>query len=414
MRMSLLIAALMMTAAPLHAQSIDAKTQARLDRILKATPLIDGHNDLPWELRENYGGRVENLASGTDRLEKPLMTDIARLRAGRVGGQFWSVYIPADVTGPAAIQMTIEQIDVVKRLVAAYPRDLEFATTAAEIVRIHRAGRIASLIGMEGGHHIANNLAALRAFHDLGARYMTITHFDNNDWADAATADPKHNGLTAFGRTVIGEMNRIGMLADLSHVSEKTMTDIIAVTRAPVIFSHSNARAIQDHPRNVSDAVLRLLPANGGVVMVNFYPGYLSEDVRARGSARAAEEARLKALFVGQPNKLKAGLDAWDAAHPVPPVPLSVVADHIDHIAKVAGHDHVGLGGDLDGVPSTAVGLEDVAGYPRLCAELIRRGWSDANLAKLAGGNILRALRGAEATAAAMKNQPPSLEALMK
>ena len=412
MRMSLLIAALLMTAAPLHAQVIDARTQARVDRILKASPLIDGHNDLPWELREHYGSRVENLASGTDRLEKPLMTDIARLRAGRVGGQFWSVYIPAEVTGPAAIQMTIEQIDVVKRLVAAYPRDLELATTAADVVRIHRAGRIASLIGMEGGHHIANNLAALRTFHELGARYMTITHFDNNDWADAATADPKHNGLTPFGRTVIGEMNRIGMLADLSHVSEKTMTDVLSVTRAPVIFSHSNARAIQDHPRNVPDAVLRLLPANGGVVMVNFYPGYLSEDVRARGAARAAEEARLKALLIGQPDKLKAGLDAWDAAHPVPAVPLSVVADHIDHIAKVAGHGHVGIGGDLDGVPNTAVGLEDVAGYPRLFAELIRRGWSDADLAKLAGGNVLRALRGAEATAAAMKSQAPSLETL--
>jgi len=414
MRMALMIATLMMTAAPLHAQAVDARTQARIDRILKATPLIDGHNDLPWELRENYGSRIENLASGTDRLEKPLMTDIARLRAGRVGGQFWSVYIPGEITGPAAIQMTLEQIDVVKRLAAAYPRYLELATSAADVVRIHRSGRIASLIGMEGGHQIGNNLAALRAFYDLGARYMTITHFANNDWADAATDDPKHNGLAPFGKTVIGEMNRLGMIADLSHVSEKTMTDVLAVTRAPVIFSHSNARALEDHPRNVSDAVLRLLPANGGVVMVNFYPGYLSEEVRAANALRAAEEARLKALFIGQPDRLKASLDAWDAAHPVPAVPLSVVADHIDHIAKVAGHDHVGIGGDLDGVPTTAVGLESVAGYPLLFAELIRRGWTDANLAKLAGGNVLRAMRGAEATAAAMKNQQPSLETLTK
>ena len=412
MRISLLIASLMMTSAPLHAQAIDAKTQARIDRILKKTPLIDGHNDLPWELRDKYGSHVDNIASGTDRLEKPLQTDIARLRAGRVGGQFWSVYIPAEVTGPAAIEMTLEQIDVVKRMIAAFPRDLELATTADDVVRIHRAGKIASLIGMEGGHHIANNLAALRAFYDLGARYMTITHFANNDWADSATADPEHNGLTPFGRTVIGEMDRIGMLADLSHVSEKTMTDVLAVTRAPVIFSHSNARALQDHPRNVSDAVLRLLAANGGVVMVNFYPGYLSEEVRAFNIARAAEEGRLKAQLIGQPDKLKAALDSWDAAHPVPAVPVAVVADHIGHIARVAGHDHVGIGGDLDGVPYAVVGLGSVDGYPLVFAELIRRGWSDANLAKLAGGNVLRALRGAEATAAAMKKQPPNLEML--
>jgi membrane dipeptidase len=243
---------------------------------------------------------------------------------------------------------------------------------------------------------------------------MTITHFANTDWADAATDDPKHNGLTPFGRTVIGEMNRLGMLADLSHVSAKTMTDVISVTRAPVVFTHSDARALNDHPRNVPDDVLRLLPANGGVVMVNFYVGHLSAESLRYFADRAAETARLKAMFRGQPDRVDAGLAAWDAAHPQPPVPLTVVADHIDHIARMAGHDHVGIGGDLDGDPDIVGELKGADRYPLLFAELIRRGWSDANLAKLAGGNLLRAMRRAEATAVAMKNQPPSLETLAK
>ena len=407
-----LFLAALIGAAPLSAQPIEPAVQARIDRILKRTPLIDGHNDLPWELREKYGSQVTGIASGTDRLEKPLQTDMARLRSGRVGGQFWSVYIPADVTGPAAIQMTIEQIDVVKRMIAAYPRDLEFAVTAADIVRIHKAGRIASLIGMEGGHSIGNNLAALRAFYDLGARYMTITHFANTDWADAATDDPKHNGLTPFGRTVIGEMNRLGMLADLSHVSAKTMTDVLATSRAPVVFTHSDARALNEHPRNVPDDVLRLLPANGGVVMVNFYVGHLSAESLRYFAARAAETARLRAMFRGQPDRVDAGLAAWNAAHPMPPVPVTVVADHIDHVARVAGYDHVGIGGDLDGDPDIVPDLKGADRYPMLFAELIRRGWSDENLAKLAGGNLLRALRGAERVAASMKGQPAAMATL--
>jgi len=414
MRMALLIASLMMTAAPLHAQAIDAKTQARIDRILKKTPLIDGHNDLPWELRDSHGSRVDGLESGGARREKPLMTDIARLRAGRVGGQLWSVWITGTITGDEAIKTTIEQIDVARRLIAAYPKDLELAATADDLVRIHRSGRIGSMLGMEGGRQIGGSMAALRQFYDLGVRYMTLTHNQTTEWADSATDEPKHGGLSPFGLAVVGEMNRLGMLVDLSHVSPVTMKAAIAASRAPVIFSHSNAFALNPHPRNVPDDVLRLLPANGGVVMVNFFPIFLSPEVREWGLRSTAEEARLKARTPFSAATAEEALKQWEQANPRPPVPIGVVADHIEHIARVAGHDHVGIGGDLDGVPFTAVGLESVAGYPLLFAELIRRGWSDTNLAKLAGGNILRALRGAEATAAAMKNQPPSLETLTK
>ena len=415
MRVALLIATLMLTAAPLHAQPIDAKTLARIDRILKKTPLIDGHNDLPEQLRENYGLKVEGLASGTETWKpKGLMTDIARLRAGRVGGQFWSVYIDAGIHGDEAIRQTIEQIDIVTRLVKAYPNDLELAATANDVVRIHRKGKIASLIGIEGGHQIGGSLAALRQFYRLGARYMTLTHFNTTEWADSATDDPKHDGLSPFGVIVIREMNRLGMLVDLSHVSPATMSDALDASRAPVIFSHSNARALEDHPRNVPDDILKRLPANGGVVMVNFFTGYLSEPYRQWSASRAAEEARLKSLLVGQPDKRETALKEWEAAHAPPKATVGDVADHIEHIARVAGYDHVGLGGDLDGINTAPKGLATVAGYPLVFAELIRRGWSDANLAKLAGGNVLRALRGAEATAAAMKDQPPSLETLAK
>jgi len=410
-RLALFLAAL---ALPLsvHAQAVDPAVQARIDRILKATPLIDGHNDLPWELREKYASLVEttDIAANSDKLREPLQTDIARLRAGRVGGQFWSVYVPAELTGGAAVQATLEQIDIVRRLVARYPRDLEQATASADVVRIHRAGRIASLMGMEGGHQIGNSLGVLRQMYALGVRYMTLTHFLDNDWADSATDDPRHKGLTPFGKAVIGEMNRIGMIVDLSHVSPKAMIDALAVTRAPVMFSHSGARGLNDHPRNVPDDVLALLPANGGVVMVNFYPGHLDKAVTAWGAARAAQEARAKVFFNGQPDRRKAALDAWDKDNPKPQTLIAIVADHIDHVAKIAGHDHVGIGGDLDGIGGEGVvGLSGVDGYPRLFAELIRRGWSDADLAKLAGGNILRVMREVEATATAMKAMPPSV-----
>jgi membrane dipeptidase len=409
MKRLLVLAALLSGTA--QAQTIDPATQARIDRILKATPLIDGHNDLPWELRDKFGSRVEatDIAKGSDALTPPLMTDIARMRAGRMGAQFWSVWIPAEVTGPAAVQMTLEQIDIVHRMAARYPDDLPMAYTADDIVRLHKAGKIASLIGIEGGHQIGSSLAALRQFYALGARYMTLTHFLNNEWADSATDDPKFNGLAPFGLQVVAEMNRIGMLLDLSHVSPATMKAALAATKAPVIFSHSDARALNDVPRNVPDDVLKLLPANGGVVMVNFYPGHLSPQMTSWSAARSAQEAQNKVLFNGQPDRRKAAIDTWDKNNPVPVVPISVVADHIEHIAKVAGIDHVGIGGDLDGVERTVKGLEGTDGYPRLFAELIKRGWSDADLAKLAGGNLLRAMRAMEAVAAASKNKLPQM-----
>ena len=401
-----------MISASANAQPINPGVQARIDRILRSTPLVDGHNDLPEQLRENYGMSVEGLASGTDKREHPLMTDMARLREGRVGGQFWSVYIPSAVTGDAAIRATIEQIDIVKRLVKRYPNDLELARTADDVVRIHKAGKVASLIGVEGGHQIGGSLAALRQYYDLGARYMTLTHFKNNEFADSATDDPKYNGLNEFGRAVVHEMNRIGMLVDLSHVSDDTMRDALQTSRAPVIFSHSSARALDDHPRNVPDDILRLTARNGGVVMVNFYSAYVSDEVRRWTADHAAEEARLKSLFPNDPAKRLSGLTHWEQAHPAPLATVAQVADHVEHIARVAGYDHVGIGGDLDGIDVAPQGLGSVAGYPLLFAELIRRGWSDANLAKLAGGNLLRVLRRAEAVSASMKDEPPSMATL--
>jgi membrane dipeptidase len=408
----LLAAAFAAVPAASWSQSIDPKVQARIDRILKATPLIDGHNDLPEQLRENYQLSIEGLAKDTDeRKDHPLMTDMERLHQGRVGAQFWSVYIPSEVTGDSAIRATIEQIDIVKRLVKAYPNDLELARTADDIVRIHKSGKVASLIGIEGGHQIGGNLAALRQFYELGARYMTLTHFKNNEFADSATDDPKYHGINDFGRIVIHEMNRLGMLVDLSHVSDDTMRAALEVSKAPVIFSHSSARALDDHPRNVPDDILKLTAQNGGVVMVNFYSGYVSDDVRKWNAEEAAEEARLKSLLVGRPDQREAALDAWKKAHPVPLATVGQVADHVEHIAKVAGYDHVGIGADLDGIgyDEAEPGMNSVTGYPLLFAELIRRGWSDENLAKLAGGNLLRVLRQAEAVAASMKNEPPAM-----
>jgi membrane dipeptidase len=397
-------------ATPAMAQIIDPATQSRIDRVLKATPLIDGHNDIAEQLSEYHDSKVDNLASGTEKWpDRPLMTDMARLHSGRVGGQFWSVYIDGTITGDAAIRRTLEQIDIVDRMIAAYPKDLELARTADDIVRIHKSGKIASMMGIEGGRQIGGSLPALRQFYRLGARYMTLSHNQTTEWADSATDDPKFKGLSPFGLSVIAEMNRLGMLVDLSHVSPEVMKQAITATRAPVIFSHSSARALNDHPRNVPDDILRLLPANGGVVMVNWVPSFLSPARFRYDAERAAEEARLKTMIRNDSAAVRAGVKAWPAAHPAPEVTVRDIADHIDHVVKVAGHDHVGIGADLDGIDSTATNMDGVQAYPLLFAELIRRGWSDANLAKLAGGNVLRALRGAEATAAAMKDAPPSM-----
>ncbi|GAA4029469.1 dipeptidase [Sphingomonas rosea] len=405
-----LAATLLATAA--HAQPVDPAVQKRIDRILKATPLIDGHNDLPWALREDFGSKTEGLASGTASWKPPLMTDMARLRAGRVGGQFWSVYIDGTTLGDAAIRTTIEQIDTAHRIIAAYPDTLRFARSADEMVAAHKAGRVGSMLGIEGGRQIGGSMAALRRFYDLGARYMTLTHNQTTEWADAGTDEPKYDGLSPFGLEVIKEMNRLGMLVDLSHVAPATMRDAIAASKAPVIFSHSSAAGVNPHPRNVPDDVLRMLPANGGVVMVTWVPSFLSPAMWKWDGEFAAQEARLKTYNRASAAAVTKGMEAWVAANPRPVVGVKDVADHIDYVARVAGHDHVGIGGDLDGIPRTPVGLEGVEAYPTLFAELIRRGWSDADLAKLAGGNVLRALRGAEATARAMKDVPPSMATL--
>jgi membrane dipeptidase len=380
----------------------------RVEQVLLRTPLIDGHNDLPWEIRDRFKSDLAavDLKSDTKRLPFPdgaaaLMTDIPRLRTGLMGGQFWSVWIPAQMQGFEAVQTTLEQMDLVKRMTARYPGDLEMAYTAADVRRIHQSHKIASMIGIEGGHQINNSLAALRQMYDAGARYMTLTHTANTAWADSATDLPAHHGLTPFGIEVVKEMNRLGMLVDLSHVSPETMTAALAATEAPVIFSHSSARALVDHPRNVPDDILRAVAANGGVVMVNFAPGYVS-DARDRWDAdQAAEQTRFNSppyvgLYIGQPERAKAALAAWEQQHPRPVATLAQVADHIDHIKQVAGVDHVGLGSDFDGIEDAPVGLDGVDKYPALLEELMRRGWTDADIAKLAGENLLRVWAAAE------------------
>ena len=398
---------------------------ARVDRVLARTPLIDGHNDLAWEIRERFKSDLTrlDLRSNTSVIPPPagavpLMTDIPRLRAGRVGAQFWSVWIPTQTKGFEAIQTTIEQIDLVKDMAHRYPADLEMAYTAADIRRIHKAGRIASLIGVEGGHQINNSLAVLRQLYDLGARYMTLTHTSNTDWADSATDTPVHHGLSAFGREIVKEMNRIGMLVDLSHVSPETMQAALSITAAPVIFSHSSARALVDHPRDVSDEVLRLVAKNGGVVMVNFNPGYISEAFNRWLADRAAEQARFSSppyggLYIGQPERASNALAAWDKEHPKPTVTLADVADHIDHIRKIAGIDHVGLGSDFDGIEDTPLGLEGANRYPSLLAELMRRCWTDDAIAKLAGENLLTAMTAVEAVGVKLQHAAPASTATL-
>jgi membrane dipeptidase len=408
----------------LVAPAAEVDFSSRVNRVLAKTPVIDGHNDLAAEVRERFAGRLASidLRSDTSHLLSSsgvaLSTDIPRLRAGFVGAQFWSVFVTTDLTGNDAVQATLEQIDLVRRMVAAYPDDFQMAYTAADIRRVHRSGKIASLIGIEGGHQINNSLATLRQMYDLGARYMTLTHTRNTAWADSATDMPSHQGLTDFGREVVREMNRLGMLVDLSHVSAKTMRDALAVSEAPVIFSHSSSQAIVDHPRNVTDDILRLVARNGGVVMVNFYPGYVSEAMNHWNADRAAEQARFNSppyngLYIGQPERAEAALQAWEKEHPRPIVPLTQVADHIDHIRKVAGVDHVGLGADFDGIEVTPQGLEGVDKYPALLAELMRRGWTDADIAKVAGANVLRVLAAAEQVGARLRTTRAPSEAIL-
>jgi membrane dipeptidase len=364
--------------------------------LLRRFPLIDGHNDLPWALRGRAGDDANQARFDLDAPAEGLHTDLPRLAAGHVGAQFWSVYVPARLAGDGAVAAVLEQIDLARRMIARYPETLGLALTAADVERVFASGRVASLLGAEGGHAIAGSLGVLRMLYALGVRYMTLTHNANTGWADAATDDPQAGGLTDFGRDVVREMQRIGMLVDLSHVSPDTMRQALDVAAAPVIFSHSSARAVCDAPRNVPDDVLARLSANGGVCMVTFVPAFVSQqcadwlaDLKAEAARRGLDPRDLGKLFSIKPE--------WEQEHPLPQATLAQVADHVDHVRQVAGVEHVGLGGDFDGTEDVTVGLEDVSTYPALFAELLRRGWTESDCAALAGGNVLRALRAAEA-----------------
>ncbi|MEJ2185306.1 MAG: dipeptidase [Gemmatimonadota bacterium] len=382
-----------------HAQTWTPPDAAMVERaraILADAPLIDGHNDLPSKILEDAGGDLNAMDIG--QTQPGLMTDLPRMRAGRLGAQFWAAYVDVDsmATG-AALRQGLREVDMVHRMVGHYP-DLELALSADDIVRIHEDGRIASLIGLEGGHAIENSLAALRMFYALGVRYMTLTHSATTAWADAATDRARHGGLTPFGVDVIREMNRIGMFVDLSHVSEGTMNDVLDVTTAPVLFTHSSARALVPVPRDVPDDVLRRVPANGGVVMVTFVPGFVSAEVAQWEKTRAAQSDSLRAAGVTG-DALDVAMDGWAADHPRPRATVADVADHIDHIRQVAGIDYIGIGSDFDGITSTPVGLEDASTFPVLFAELLRRGYSETDLRKIAGLNLLRAMRQMEQVA---------------
>ena len=389
-----LIASLMASAAV--AQTSDAALE-HARRLLRSTPLIDGHNDLPWEIRKSKSAPLDVDAYDLRR-HVDGHTDLDRLARGQVAAQFWSIYVPGEAKDSGFARIQLEQFDIARRMIARYPDRLALALTADDIERDFRQGKIASLLGMEGGHVIENSLGALRVYYDLGARYMTLTHNVTLAWADAALDTASHGGLTEFGKEVVREMNRLGMLVDLSHVSPGTMSDALDVAQAPVIFSHSSARAVTDVARNVPDSILARLPKNGGVVMVTFVPGFIAKAIDDYDTAARARFREIRSTVTDSAEARRL-MGEWRAAHPRPKATISDVADHIEHVRRVAGVDHVGIGSDFDGIDETPVGLEDSSTYPSLFAELIRRGWSDDDLKKLAGRNLLRALRGAEATA---------------
>ncbi len=393
---ALALAASVAAADPAGGQERDRNLE-RAVRVLRSTPLIDGHNDLPWAIRE-HEMRPRDVEAYDLRNRTAGHTDLDRLRQGMVGGQFWSVYVPGEIRDSGYARVQLEQIDIARRVIAKYPDRLALALTADDVRREFRRGRIGSVLGMEGGHVIENSLGALRAYYALGARYMTLTHNVTLDWADAAMDSARHGGLSGFGEEVVREMNRLGMLVDLSHASPGTMSDALNVSEAPVIFSHSSARALANVPRNVPDSVLRRLPVNGGVVMVTFVPGFISQAVVDHAAARRR---------FGN-DTTTAEFRRWRATSSRPRATLSQVADHIEHIRSVAGINHVGIGGDFDGISEVVLGLEDVSKYPDLFAELARRGWSDADLRKLAGENVLRVMADAEAVAARAQGKRPA------
>ena len=387
---------------PLAAQTssaADARYLERAKRILRQTPLIDTHNDLPWRIREDSIARG-NVDAYDLRKRTPGHTDFDRLKKGMVGAQFWSVYTPGDWRDSGYARIQLEQIDIARQVIAKYPDRLALALSANDIRRDFKQGKIGSLLGLEGGHAIENSLGALRAYYDLGVRYMTLTHNVTLDWADAANDSAKHGGLTPFGDSVVREMNRLGMLVDLSHVSPATMSDALNVSQSPVIFSHSSARGLVDVPRNVPDSILRRLSANGGVVMVTFVPGFVSPAVLLydQNTTRPAMK-ELRERFGNDTAAITRATKEWSSTHPAPRATLSQVADHIEYVRRVAGVDHVGIGGDFDGISEVPQGLEDVSTYPALFADLARRGWSDNDLRKLAGENFLRVFAKAESVA---------------
>ena len=405
-RLTIAIAALLAT-SPLIAQASADPALIRARRVLTASPLIDGHNDLAWVIREDKRA-PRNVDAYDLRKRTSGDTDLQRLRSGHVGAQFWSVFIPGDIKDSGYARVQLEQIDIARRTIERYPEALTFATTSRDITAAFRTGKVASLLGMEGGHAIENSLGALRAYFRLGVRYMTLTHNVTLDWADAAMDVPRHNGLTPFGREVVREMNRLGMIVDISHVTPKIMHDVLDLAEAPVMFSHSSAKALTDHPRNVPDDVLRRLDGNGGVVMVTFIPAFVSQPV-------ADWELRLSRLTSGKPTAETARIGAeFAASNPKPVATLKDVADHVDHVRRMAGVNHVGIGSDFWGDPEMPTGLEDASRFPYLFAELIRRGWSDADLVKLAGGNMLRVLRRTELVAARIQGQRSPSIATMK
>ena len=395
----------------MSAQASD-KDLARARKILASTPLVDGHNDLAWAIREDTVAPMD-VAAYDLRKRTRGHTDLERLKKGMVGGQFWSIYIPGDVKDSGYARIQLEQFDIARQFIAMYPERFELALTAKDVRDSFKRGKIGSLLGMEGGHAIENSLGALRTYYDLGARYMTLTHNVTLDWADAANDSAKHGGLTAFGKEVVREMNRLGMLVDLSHTSPGVMSDALDVTEAPVIFSHSNARGLVDVPRNVPDSILRRLPKNGGVVMVTFVTSFISKGF-ADYDAKFGEAAREIRRRVGtDAAAIRRETDAWRAANPQPQVTLSMVADHLEYIKKLVGPDHIGIGGDFDGISITIKGLEDVSTYPALFTELARRGWSDDDMRKVAGENVLRALAAAEDVAKRLqKTRKPSTKTI--
>ena len=399
---------LFLGASPLSAQTgaaaADDQYLARAKRILRETPLIDGHNDLPWRIREDSVARG-NVDAYDLRKRTPGHTDLDRLKKGMVGAQFWSVYTPGEYRDSGYARVQLEQIDIARRVIAKYPDRLALALSAADIRRDFKQGKIGSLLGLEGGHAIENSLGALRVYYDLGVRYMTLTHNVTLDWADAALDSAKHKGLTPFGDSVVREMNRLGMLVDLSHVSPGTMSAALNVTRAPVIFSHSGARALVDVPRNVPDSILRRVTTNGGIVMVPFVTGFVSPAVLLYNESTRPVMTDLQAKYGNDTAAITREVKQWRVAHPEPRATLSQVADQIDYVRKIAGIDHVGIGSDFDGITEVVQGLEDVSTFPALFAELARRGWSDADLRKLAGENLLRVFAQAEAVSRQLRGE---------